>query len=220
MNIKKKKTAKVVPGEYEGGVNQIEMEEEEEVPPEDAEEWALEEDVVPQEDAPPGEEVLEEEGQPPAEDVELAPELPLPEAIHQIPPLKRLKTAEVDKILQNLKSIIGESFSTNIYEEISLNSLHNEYNKTVYEILDYRVSKKKEMNYKNYIKGDYRAYFRRRLLDKLVVIKSSLHSQIKKRNLIDPNAFDKFQGWVEPKEDENLLSDRLNQTQTDFNLVK
>ena len=72
--------------------------------------------------------------------------------------------------------MIGESFSTNIYEEISISSLHKEYNKTVYEILDYRVDKKKEMRYLNFIKEDYRANFRRRLLDKLKVIKLTLHS--------------------------------------------
>ena len=138
--------------------------------------------------------------------------------------MKRLKTAEVDKILQNLKNMIGESFSTNIYEEISIQSLHKEYNKTVYEILDYRVDKKQEMRYLNFIKEDYRANFRRRLLDKLKVMKMTLHSYIKKRHLIDANAFDKFQGWIDVNESQmeemNMMSDRLNCTQTDFGLVK
>ena len=70
------------------------------------------------------------------------------------------------------------------------------------------------MRYLNYIKEDYRANFRRRLLDKLKVIKMTLHSFIKKRHLIDANAFDKFQGWIDINESQmeemNMMSDRLN----------
>jgi len=35
-----------------------------------------------------------------------------------------------------LHRILGESFSTNIYFEISLENLRKEYTKTIYEILD------------------------------------------------------------------------------------
>lgn len=158
MNQKKKKS-RVAPSaeggelELEGGkrINDIEMgddqlelvEEEQEMEIEASPAGHTQEQQVATE--PPAEEQVEEA--PPEfkeAEADLKPDIPLPPVIHSLPPMKRLKTAEVDQILQNLKNMIGESFSTNIYEEISIQSLHKEYNKTVYEILDYRVDKKKK----------------------------------------------------------------------------
>jgi PBP1b-binding outer membrane lipoprotein LpoB len=57
--------------------------------------------------------------------------------------LKRRMTTKLNnfKAERMLKNIIGESFSTNIYAELSIENLKKEYNKTMLEILDFSVDK-------------------------------------------------------------------------------
>lgn len=96
-----------------------------------------------------------------------------------------------------LKNIIGESFSTNIYAELSIENLKKEYNKTMLEILDFSVDKDRPIFFQNPIKQDFRAYFRGRLLKKLNAIKTILKGHIKTRGLRPGLDDDRYCGWVD-----------------------
>lgn len=116
--------------------------------------------------------------------------------------------------MEALTNFFSESFSTNLYEEISISSLQQEYNKTVFEILDYRIEKKKPPVYKQYTEIDYRSLFRQKLIDKLKNIKTVLHRQIKQRELIIMEK-DIFHGWApvtQQMQDDLFTQLRLNQT--------
>lgn len=91
-----------------------------------------------------GEESPEQEpGSPePDKTMETLPVDPL-ELIPELSPEEVLKLhQDHEKLLKSLSLTFGESFSTNLYEEISIKQLKQEYNKTVFEILDYRIDKK------------------------------------------------------------------------------
>jgi hypothetical protein len=68
--------------------------------------------------------------------------------------------------------VLGESFSVDFYKEINVMSLQKEYNKTILELIDYRVVRKVPLVFLNPIEKDYRLHYRTRLVDKLKVIKS------------------------------------------------
>lgn len=62
-------------------------------------------------------------------------------------------------------------------------SLQKEYNKTILELIDYRVGRKVPSIFLNPIEKDYRLHYRSRLVDKLKAIKSQLRKYIKERKL-------------------------------------
>ena len=99
------------------------------------------------------------------------------------------------KEFQTFKMIQGESFSVNIFGEISIEHLRQEYQKNVAELCDFYVDRSDKLLYNNPIENDYRSLFRERLIFKHKEIKRMLMIYIKSRGLRpdidDPNA-----GWA------------------------
>ena len=113
------------------------------------------------------------------------------------------------------KMIQGVSFSTNLYDEISIDHLRQEYQKNVTELCDYYIDRSLSLNYANPLAyGDYRDFLRERLVAKHREIKKMLMSYIKTRGLRpdidDPNA-----GWatVRSADIEAQEDLRINMTQ-------
>ena len=113
-----------------------------------------------------------------------------------------------------MKRVLGESFSVDFYKEINVMSLQKEYNKTVLELIDYRVVRKAPMVFPNPIEKDYRLHYRTRLVDKLKTIKLQLRKYIKERKLAPPLGPASKHDWVEHPE-----IDDADRTQEDFELV-
>lgn len=71
-----------------------------------------------------------------------------------------------------MKQIVGKSFSTNIYSEISVETLRKEYNKNVAEIFENKELKEGSLIYANYStlaseeQNDYFRFYRGRLVEK------------------------------------------------------
>ena len=119
------------------------------------------------------------------------------------------------------KMIQGVSFSTNLYDEISIDHLRQEYQKNVTELCDYYIDRSLSLNYANPLAyGDYRDFLRERLVAKHREIKKMLMSYIKTRGLRpdidDPNA-----GWatVRSADIEAQEDLRINMTQQDFEIA-
>ena len=110
------------------------------------------------------------------------------------------------KQYQNVKRMIGENFSTNIYQDISLENLRKEYDKTLIELTDEQYDKTSPMKYVNHLEDgeDYRAWYRQRCLQKLSEIKKVVQGHIMERNLRPPM----FQ------------ANNLNTTANDFDLAQ
>ena len=111
------------------------------------------------------------------------------------------------KALRMLKNVVGESFSTNIYAELSVDNLRKEYNKTVLELMDYSVDKHQKLLFQNPLNKNYMAYFREKLVKKMGGIKAILKGHIKTRGLRPGLNEDRYCGWLE----ENQINSEMEE---------
>eukprot|EP00356_Strombidium_inclinatum_P014745 CAMPEP_0170497826 /NCGR_PEP_ID=MMETSP0208-20121228/25928_1 /TAXON_ID=197538 /ORGANISM="Strombidium inclinatum, Strain S3" /LENGTH=162 /DNA_ID=CAMNT_0010774771 /DNA_START=4085 /DNA_END=4569 /DNA_ORIENTATION=- len=121
-----------------------------------------------------------------------------------------------------MKRMMGESFSVNIYSEISIENLRKEYMKTVYEIIDYKINLRNEALFTHLMEADYRGEFRKRLKEKMKTVKLVLRDHIKARGLRPEFEGDVFRGWAikETNEDEQYdFANMSSNTDRDFNLA-
>ena len=110
---------------------------------------------------------------------------------------------------QNIQG--GESFSCDFYKEIDVHNLQKEYNKTIIELIDYKVKPSTSMIFVNPIIKDYRLQYREQLIKKCKAIKDQLKLYVQDQNLRP-----KKQNTMDWVEDDYNDHDR---TQEDFALV-
>jgi hypothetical protein len=84
-------------------------------------------------------------------------------------------------VYQGLKTTSGESFSCNIYSEISIENLKKEHEKVLFELFDYKFNESDPPLYKTSL--EYRHAFRKVLLMKSDAMKKEIRKYIKEKGL-------------------------------------